>query len=61
MRIFVPAALVIVVFVLLLVYLPSVRTFMKAHWKRVLLSVIAVPAVLLLIFALLSVSTWRVF
>ena len=61
MRIFLASFLLITMFVLGMIYSPTARELVKQHGKRLLLIVPAVLVTLLMLFTLMSVSTWRIF
>lgn len=61
MKAFIPLFLLMLAGVLPVVYFPNVRRFVRRYWLKLALSVAATAVVLFVLFAAMSVSTWRLF
>lgn len=61
MKLFVTFFLLIVAAILPIVYFPTVRMFVRMHLLKLVLTVASAAVVLFVLFAAMSVSTWRLF
>lgn len=61
MRIFIPVFFLVCGFVLLMIYSKESRTIVKNNYRKVMPVFLIVAVFLFLMFALMSVDTWRIF